>query len=147
MPNVEYLDSAALSGLEKFQKMGGKIFVFGEAPRFNSHGNALQFGLSYSSIGGNELDSELLQKKLGFPLPVKLIASASEGNKGIVWHAVQAGKNRYLLSVINYNHKTLTVNLKLMVSELKSCRDMLSGKNYGLSFDLKPLTPLILEIK
>ncbi len=147
MPNVEYLDSAALPGLEKFQKTGGKILVFGEAPRFNSHGKPLPFSFTYSSIGGNELDAERLQKKLEIRLPVKLISSAAEGNKGIVWHAVQAGRNRWLLSVINYNHKPVTVTLKTMGTDMKSFRDMLSGKDFDRSFELRPLKPLILEIK
>ena len=136
-----------LDGLRRFTAQGGKIVTYGDCFKQDEFGRPLQIDFPVTVLP--KLNKQALTDKMRtviadkVKLPVSLTDPA-KGNEGLLWRtAITADAT--IVNLVNYNFEPRRI--KITVPEGSRIVDLVSGSELSPEFELKPLHPLLLQIR
>lgn len=148
LTDATHLDAAAAAALAEFTRKGGKLFIVGAPPAFDSWGAPLKLRPDGERVknamppGGA---ARFWQKRLSalLPTPFELEQSGNRDNTGILFRAVPAAGGGQLVNIVNYNREPR----KLKLTGKGTFTDLVAGKPFAPEFELAPLAPLFLSFQ
>lgn len=142
LTSTSHLSEEAIAALQEFTAAGGKLYVCGTAPRWNSYGKPLDKPLPpYTVIPDTRLTAEEMQQSFVYPEAPVFAGAVS----GLVQRSVPFRGGKWLLSLVNYNDTPVEVRLHL--PQKAQVQDLISGRTVTERFSLKPLRPMLLLVR
>lgn len=144
LPNVTYLKSEALEGIQKFIKNGGKVIKVGSCFAGDEHKQALDKE-TLDFVNANSVISENLVSEIHAALSEKLKIIDEKGNlaDGIdVSYVVSKGKA--YVNLCNITNSTINCSIVYDGEKIGSASDLLNNTTLT-SFSLKPTEPMFIS--
>jgi len=136
------LSRAALTGMAKFVKQGGRIIADTQSFKEDEFGNPVTVAFPIERTA--ELNPAALTAQITRsikPLPVQVKVSHDAGNQGLFFRMVPAGNGSWLVNLVNYNPESRRIAL----TGDGEWFDLIREEKFNPDFELMPIKPLLLR--
>lgn len=151
-----FVTDAEFKALQSYLDMGGTVIVdssrslsfdeYGE-PRVEKLRNSAGRLITLNNANVEQMKDRALTETASELPDVVLTENNGTTHKGTTWRAVKTADGRYLVNALNIGKTSTVLNLGLKGSEPAQVVDLLTGKEMGTEFTLKPNGVLLLEVR
>ncbi|MBS1369166.1 MAG: hypothetical protein HPZ91_04325 [Lentisphaeria bacterium] len=142
VPGAANVTRAALRGMEKFARQGGRIIVDAGSLQEDEFGNPVKPAFRTEPVAALNAKSltEQIRSSVA-PLPAGVRVAHRDGNEGVFFRMVPAGDGSWLVNLVNYNFEPRRIEL----AGDGEWFDLIAEKPFVPAVELAPLKPHLLR--
>jgi hypothetical protein len=143
IPKTNYVPEEVYRGIREFAKRGGKVVMSPPSLEFDEHGKK-----RVGNIPGMAVDEPGVEKAPKYDRIFDLAnirRPVRVGNYQVEARTVEAGSGKWVMYVMNRSNTAQEIKLK-GDKKIGKVRELISGKEVGLSFKIGPAVVMLLEI-